>query len=753
MSAKTICSKICLAMVLAAAFGICLNVSAQANRQSLPTHHVADIVINGTTKPLSSAPDTKLMHLDIMLPLRNEADLTALLTRLYDPNGPDYGNFLSVAEFTARYGPTVEDYQAVVDWAKSKGFTVGDQPANRLLVPITGTVAQVNAAFNVTMNAYQHPTENRTFFSPDREPSVDLSVPLWHIAGLSNYSVPRPLVIRPNAGQSVVEVSGSGPGGNYIPSDMRAAYYGTSTALTGSGQCVGIAEFDGYDISDVAGTFDDGATYSTNGSNYILTYNPPGGGGPYTVPINNVLVDGGSVTPDPDPGEAVAEAEVVLDIAQAIGMAPGLSQVRMYLAPDAFTTASPNYLFPSNSSDSDIFSQMAQENVCKQLSISWNWTPESIVTNDTYFKEMIAQGQDLFSASGDYGSWSNNVHVYPEEDANVTSVGGTSLTTNGSGGPWESETAWSSSGGGVSPDKVPIASYQQLSGFSCSGCSTAYRNGPDVAMEADADNYVCNFGVCSGGWPGTSFAAPRWAGFHALVNQQAVANGLTAGVGFINQGTAITNGIYSIGLSPTYADDFHDITSGSNGAYSAGTGYDLVTGWGSPNGQNLIVALTTTHPVQPYHATGGYCQNNNDQNPPESFDWNLVLNPTASDPSTMVATNTYSYQFSSGQCIWENFAPAGTLSNPAGTSKLSFKVQTTYNCQEDCNVPPETHRAKILTSFGNFVTSASSGPTTYTYTIPAGTDLSTVTVTGTVGAGSAFIASMEMDITALSITY
>ncbi|MGO8718804.1 MAG: protease pro-enzyme activation domain-containing protein [Acidobacteriaceae bacterium] len=274
---------------------------AQTALQFLPTNHVPQAVTNGQAQLIGTASQTKLMHVDIMLPLRNQADLTALLNRLYDPNGPDYGHFLSVAQFTERYGPTVQDYQAVVDWAQSKGFIVGDQPANRLLVPITGSVAQINAAFNVTMNAYQHPTENRTFFAPDREPSVDLSVPLWHIAGLSNYSVPHPLVTMPNAGQATANIIGSGPGTtSYIPSDMRAAYYGTGTALTGSGQCVGLAEFDGYEISDVVGTLYNPASYTTNGSNYILTYNPPGGGGPYTIPINNVLVDGGSVTPDPN---------------------------------------------------------------------------------------------------------------------------------------------------------------------------------------------------------------------------------------------------------------------------------------------------------------------------------------------------------------------------------------------------------------------------------------------------------------------
>jgi len=83
---------------------------------------------------------------------------------------------------------------------------------------------------------------------------------------------------------------------------------------------------------------------------------------------------------------------------------------------------------------------------------------------------------------------------------------------------------------------------------------------------------------------GTSFAAPLWAGYIALANQQAVGDGSPT-LGFINPA------IYSIGVSSSYGTDFHDVTSGTSGSYSAVTGYDLVTGWGSPNGSSLINAL------------------------------------------------------------------------------------------------------------------------------------------------------------------
>ena len=203
---------------------------------------------------------------------------------------------------------------------------------------------------------------------------------------------------------------------------------------------------------------------------------------------------------------------------------------------------------------------------------------------------MAAQGQSFFDAAGDGGHWvsgtGRNGFAYPCEDDYVICVGGTELTTNGAGGSWESEIAWPDSGGGISIDGIPIPSWQQLAGVitSKNEGSTTLRNGPDVAAEANTNFYWCADGECGTGEGGTSFAAPMWAGYLALANQQAVANG-TPAPGFIDPA------IYPLGLGSGYATAFHDITSGNNG-FPAVPGYDLVTGWGSPNGAGLINALT-----------------------------------------------------------------------------------------------------------------------------------------------------------------
>src|SRR6202161_2928375 len=504
--------------------GLCFfSIPAAARKGSQVLHkHVRPAVTNGQAARVGPMSKSQHMRLAIILPLRNQGQLTNLLKRLYDPSSTDYRHFLTVAQFTQEFGPTKQDYQAVVKFARSKGFSVTHTPANRLLVHMDGTVSQINKAFHVAMTTYHHPTENRTFYAPDREPSLDLSVPVSHIAGMNNFSLPRakfkraPANFRRNS-------TGSGPSGAYLGGDMRAAYYG-GTALTGSGQTVGLLEFDGYDMSDVTARF---------------------AGQRNSVPIQNELLDGAGAGSDGDDGEQV------LDIVQAASMAPGLSQIRVYIAPGTSQIGV---------GDVDIFNDMATENIAKQLSCSWGWNPDDTAQLDPIFQEFAAQGQTLFVASGDAGAYtgSNTTdNSYPAESVYVVAVGGTDLTTNGTGGAWQSETAWADSSGGPADDGFTIPSWQAGVANSTNQASTTVRNVPDVAAEANTDNYTCDQGTRSGDYGGTSFAAPRWAGFLALVNQQ-MASGGNSSLGFVNPA------IYSIGQGPNYNNNFHDITSGDN---------------------------------------------------------------------------------------------------------------------------------------------------------------------------------------------
>jgi kumamolisin len=555
-------------------FVLFVPMPAHGQGQPLLTHHMREAVSSAQVPWLGHLPATQSLKLAIALPLRNEAELHQVLQQLYAPGSPMYHKFLSVEEFTERFGPSQQDYDAVIGFAQANGLTVTGTAPNRMIVDVQGPVSNIEAAFNVNMGVYQHPTENRTFYAPDREPAADLPFALWHISGLDNFSIPRPASLgRVQGAKGNAAGTGSGPNGSFYGSDMRAAYYGSGT-LTGSGQSVGILAFGTWLDQNGVTTY----LGMNNAINDVTAYFK-NVGQPLNVPITGVSTDGSTIT---SCTESCGDAEQALDIEEAISMAPGMSHVRMYVA---------------QNSDADIFAAMANDgNTVKSLSCSWAWSPADPGTDDLYFKTFLAQGQSLFVASGDSGSYPSQ-YVYPADDAYVTAVGGTHLTTNGAGGPWQSETAWPGSGGGISPNNIPIPSYQQTQGVitTTNKGSKTLRNVPDVAAEADAGNYICysgNEGDEGSGqhfdsnWYGTSFAAPRWAGYIALVNQQAVANGLST-VGFINPA------IYTIGLGSSYSTDFHDITSGSNGTYSCEPGYDLVTGWGSPKGTGLITSLTT----------------------------------------------------------------------------------------------------------------------------------------------------------------
>jgi len=497
------------------------------------------------------------MRIDVVLPLRNEADLESFIQKVNDPTHPSYHRFIAPEDFTAKYGPRQEDWDALVAFAEAHGLEVTGGSLGARDLHLLGTVADIERAFNLSLRVYQHPTENRTFFAPDREPTVALPFQLLHISGLDDYSIPRPMLHQrtEHDPKKPLATTGSGPSASYLGSDMRAAYYG-SGSLTGAGQNVALLEYYGSDLADLS-------TYYANAGQ--------------TQPLTPTLIStDGTSTHCVAPG--CDDTEQTLDMTQALGMAPGISGLYVYVG----------------STDTAIISAMTTTKdapLSKQIGCSWGWTPADPSSLNGYWQTMAAQGQNFFVASGDNSTWTKrgSSAAWPADAAYVVSVGGTSLTTTGAGGAWSGETAWTDSGGGISPDSIAIPSWQSSAASTCHsaglGCSTTLRNGPDVSANADFTFYVCaDQTTCTANeYGGTSFAAPMWAAYLALANQQAAANGDT--IGFIDPL------IYPAAGGSSYASLFHDVTSGTSGSYHAGTGYDLVTGWGSPNGDALITLL------------------------------------------------------------------------------------------------------------------------------------------------------------------
>ena len=398
-----------LALLFAALLSIATTL---CQGQSVMTHHVRNAVTTGQTPSTGSLPPTQVMQLNLVLQLRDRTGLKRFLKELYNPKSPNYKHFLTVQEFTDRFGPTRHDYDAVVEFATRNGLQVVGGSRDALDVQVKGTVAAIQSAFHVNLHTYVDPTTNHTFYAPDSEPKTSLPFSLWHISGLDNDARPHALFlsrsqyanahgipltsIAPNA------TTGSGPSASFLGSDMRAAYYG-SGPLTGAGQNLGLFEYEGTDLADLATYF----------KNVGQTNN---------VPVTLLSVDGTSTAcVDSSAGGSCDDTEQTLDMTQAIGMAPGLASLVVYVG----------------ATDTAIIGAMTSHNpLPTTIGCSWGWTPADASTLDPYFEKMAAQGQNFFAASGDSSTWSSTNEAWPADDANVVSVGGTDLATTGAAGAW-----------------------------------------------------------------------------------------------------------------------------------------------------------------------------------------------------------------------------------------------------------------------------------------------------------------------------
>ena len=660
--------------------------ATNSQAQTVSTRHVREASRTGEAQAIGRVPASQEMQLDVVLPVRDEAGLKTLLRDVYDPTSFAYHRFLTPAEFTERFGPTQADYDKVVQYLKANGLEVVGGSRDGMEVQVKGPVSSVEKAFRVTMLNYQHPTEDRTFYGPDREPTTNLPFALWHVSGLDNFSKPHPLFVKksdyakahgiPEEKVVTHATTGSGPSASFLGSDMRAAYYG-GTALTGAGQNLGLFEYEGTDLADLTTYF----------KNVGQTNN---------VPVTLLSTDGTSTScVYSRAGGDCDDTEQTLDMTQAIGMAPGLHSLVMYIG----------------STDTSIISAMTTHSpLPTTIGCSWGWTPADPSTLDPYFEKMSIQGQNFFAASGDSSTWSSKNEAWPADDANVVSVGGTDLVTASAAGPWKSETAWTDSGGGISPDGIKIPSWQAETGVinSSNKGSTTLRNGPDVSANANFTFYTCaDQTTClANEYGGTSFAAPMWAGYIALVNQQLANNGEST-VGFINP-TIYAENESGGALTSAYSTDFHDITSGTSGSYSATTGYDLVTGWGSPNGTGLINALAPTSSTPTFTLSaspnavsvvqGGNGSSTVTTTAVDGFDSAVALSATG-QPSTVTV----------------GFSPTSIAAPGSGTSSVTLAVGST--------TPTGTYTITV-TGTGGDVTQTATISLTVTSSNPAAFTLS-----------------------------
>ena len=486
------------------------------------------------------------------LQLRNRAALEQFLADVQNPASPVYQQFLTPDQFNALYAPTPAEEERVVDYLQANGLTVTDRFANRLLVGAVGSGAALERAFGVEMHNVVFKGESH--YAAINEPSfpVDIAPSIIGVLGLDDLSAMHPHAQASKPVQEPRAALGSNCC-HLSPNDL-VTFYNDTAGYSGTGQTLVIAGAYAWKDSD-------NTAFNTR---WGL---PP-------LPTGSTQVCTGRSRSSGCKFSSQNSIEVALDVEYAHGTAPGAKIINYMAASTSFADFAVMY------------NKIVSDNPGHSVSTSWGACEAGVSastqqTNDNIFANGNATGQSWFAASGDNGSRDcNNILTvdHPANSPQVIGVGGTTpvcsrgsmTTSNPACGGYESEVGWSGSGGGVS-QMFARPAFQT----GCGVPSGSQRLVPDVALEADTQpgNYVAENGL----WyivGGTSDAAPQWAGFFAELNQKQSGNGLG------HPGTRL----YQMCGTAAY----HDITTGSNGDYSAGSGYDMVTGLGSLDAQNLL---------------------------------------------------------------------------------------------------------------------------------------------------------------------
>jgi kumamolisin len=498
--------------------------------------------------------------LDVTIRLRSRAGRKPIVDANEFKKPVEKRTIFSRKDFEQLHGADPDSIARVESFARQHNLIVKEKSPGRRTVILSGTVAAMNQAFGVELKQYEHP--NGTYRG--RTGTVQLPVELQDVVegvfGLDNRPQAKPHFRRRRglAGARAAAVSLS-----YTPPQI-AKLYNFLTGVDGSGECIALIELGGgYNPADL--------------SNYWNQLNLT-----QTPTVSAISVGNGSNSPTGDPGGP--DGEVMLDIEVAGSIAPA-SKIVVYFAEN--TDA--GFLNAITTAVHD------DTNKPSVLSISWGgpesaWTEQAMTSMDQAFQSAAAMGVTVCVASGDDGSTDGvgdglNHVDFPASSPNVLACGGTELVA--SGNTITSETVWNelansegASGGGIS-DVFPLPSWQSAANVppSANPSHNVGRGVPDVAGDADpTTGYVTLVDGNPDVIGGTSAVAPLWAGLIALINDS-----LGKPVGFVNP---------LLYQNPN--GDFNGITSGNNGAYSAGPGWNPCTGLGSPIGTQIAAALGVT---------------------------------------------------------------------------------------------------------------------------------------------------------------
>ena len=589
----------------------------------------------------AAAPSaTKKLSLDIELNSGHAAELSAYAAGVGNRNSPYYHQYLTPSQVAEYFGASSTEIAAVQSALKAEGLTVGSVSADGMFLPVSGTVAQVQHAFSVTIAGYR--AAGRNFYANTAAPTVPATVvdDLSNIVGLDDIAYAHPNYtaaghiakagaastskVTPRVGSgytvgtcsnidSVFSGSGLSNGDGYYTDDAVSNIYGLSPLLTagndGSGVTVAVFELENYDPTGV--------------SDLDSCY------GHSSTSVSEVKVDGGPTAPANMYNNIGVES--ALDIENIANLAPGASII--------------DYAGPDDASDTDVlntYETIFDQDKAQVVSSSWGIcepvsqadSSSMQVSESALFEQAAVQGQTVVAASGDAGStdcYSEGVAADnsilavddPASQPYVTGVGGTTMT--GLSDPAQSvwneacqtigKVVYCGAGGGGVSNYWSQPSYQ--SGVAGSGytakcakaSSTGCRQVPDVSALADSnEGYVIDEyyddGVGDTGYyynvvGGTSGAAPVWAAIFALADASSTCQS-NGGAGFVNPS------LYAAGKAKT-SSVFTDITSGNNkiagyGAtygYSAASGYDMDSGWGTPDAAGVLSTVCQGSVVSP----------------------------------------------------------------------------------------------------------------------------------------------------------
>jgi kumamolisin len=505
----------------------------------------------GATKTAPPDPNEP-MHVTIVLRPRPASGKHPSLDELVASGGR-----VSREEYAERYGADPKDVKEVEKFAQAHGLKVGQANLPARTVQLTGPCSAFAKAFQVDLATYQY--EGGTYRG--RTGAVNIPSELHGIVqgvhGLDN---------RPQAETHFrVAVDASAAAATSYTAVQIAQAYSFPTTVNGKGQTIAIIELGGGFTQSDLNTY-----FSSLGISPVPS-------------VTAVSVDGATNAPTGD--TSGPDTEVMLDIEVSGAVAPGANIV-VYFAPN------------TDAGFLDAINQAAMDKTNKPsvISISWggpesSWTAQSLQNYNSALQAAAALGVTVCTAAGDNGSSDGSTDGsdqvdFPSSSPFSLACGGTSLDISGSS--ISSEVVWNdlpsggATGGGVSAT-FPLPAFQANANVPpAAKTGNAGRGVPDVSGDADPQTgYVVQADGSQFVVGGTSAVAPLWAGLIALFNQM-----IGTPVGYLNP-----NLYASVALA---AGTFNDITSGNNGDYSAGPGWDACTGWGSPNGTRILQALTAS---------------------------------------------------------------------------------------------------------------------------------------------------------------